>query len=620
MTFLLLVCTGYRPRRCFRLAVLLSLIPMSASMAQPSNPKLGQKTQFQVIAFYSRSSEPDHVQFAEDALKFFSALAAKDNFTFDSTDDWANLNASYLRKYQVVLWLNDEPINAEQRLAFQQYMETGGAWLGFHASGYNDKDTNWPWFVDFLGGAVFHINSWPPLPARLIVDDRTHPATANLPEAFVAPANEWYVWKPSPRLNQNVRVLVTFDPSNYPLGLKDVLTGGDLPVVWTNTKYKMIYMNMGHGDKIFTSAIQNKLIANAVNWLGTNSTPAAFLPPSGRGINAQGIALNPTTHRAYAVNTAAGTVTVLDKAGNFRSTIEVGAEPESIAINPVTNRVYVANSGSGEVSVIDGATDRVVATVKVGDLPYAIAANPVTNKVYISKTFSNSITVIDGATNAASILKAGVQADAIAVNAATNRLYLTSYESKNVTVIDGATDGTTTVAAGTHLWGIALNSAAGKVYLANSGGSNVTVLDGKTSATTLLHTGDIPCALAVDSSTGRVYAANYASNSVTVIDGASNSVVATLSVGTRPQAVAVDSATHRVYVANTHDNTVTAIDGISNSVVATIKVGTEPYAIAVDSATDIVFVANMAGPITGPSPIVIDGRTLTVSTPAGSAP
>ena len=574
-----------------------------------------QQTRFKVLAFYSTNVEADHVQFAEAAVEFFTKRANSENFTFDSTTDWQHLNEAHLKAYQMVVWLNDAPSNAAQRSAFQRYMDNGGAWLGFHFAGYNDKDTNWPWFVDFLGGAVFYSNNWPPLPAKLVIDDRTDPVTKNIPESYESPANEWYIWKPSPRLNKDVRVLVTFDPSNYPLGLKDVLAGGDLPVVWTNTKYKMIYMNMGHGDKIFTSAIQNKLIANAVNWLGTNSTPAAFLPPSGRGINAQGIALNPTTHRAYAVNTAAGTVTVLDKAGNFRSTIEVGAEPESIAINPVTNRVYVANSGSGEVSVIDGATDRVVATVKVGDLPYAIAANPVTNKVYISKTFSNSITVIDGATNAASILKAGVQADAIAVNAATNRLYLTSYESKNVTVIDGATDGTTTVAAGTHLWGIALNSAAGKVYLANSGGSNVTVLDGKTSATTLLHTGDIPCALAVDSSTGRVYAANYASNSVTVIDGASNSVVATVSVGTRPQAVAVDSATHRVYVANTHDNTVTVIDGITNSVVATIKVGNEPYAIAVDSATTMAFVANMAGP----SPTVIDGRTL-LSIAVGSAP
>ena len=64
-------------------------------------------------------------------------------------------------------------------------MEAGGAWLGFHAAGYNDKDTTWPWYVDFLGGAVFHINSWPPLPAKLVLDDRTSPVTAGTPAAFV---------------------------------------------------------------------------------------------------------------------------------------------------------------------------------------------------------------------------------------------------------------------------------------------------------------------------------------------------------------------------------------------------------------------------------------------------
>jgi type 1 glutamine amidotransferase len=64
-------------------------------------------------------------------------------------------------------------------------------------------------------------------------------------------------------------VLLTLAPSNYPLGVKDVLTEGDLPVVWTNTKYKMIYMNMGHGEKIFGDATQNKLFANAILSLGS---------------------------------------------------------------------------------------------------------------------------------------------------------------------------------------------------------------------------------------------------------------------------------------------------------------------------------------------------------------
>jgi type 1 glutamine amidotransferase len=168
----------------------------------------------------------------------------------------------------VVLWLNEFPHTGEQRRAFERYMEHGGAWLGFHVSAYNDKDTHWPWFVDFLGGAVFYNNSWPPLPAKLIVDDTRHPATRRLPQHYTAPINEWYGWRPDPRSNKDVRVLITLDPANFPLGKKDILHGGDIPVVWTNTKFRMIYLNMGHGDHNFDSPIQDRLFEDALIWLG----------------------------------------------------------------------------------------------------------------------------------------------------------------------------------------------------------------------------------------------------------------------------------------------------------------------------------------------------------------
>jgi len=32
-------------------------------------------------------------------------------------------------------------------------------------------------------------------------------------------------------------------------------------------KTALLYMNMGHGDKIFTSPVQNTLIENATTWL-----------------------------------------------------------------------------------------------------------------------------------------------------------------------------------------------------------------------------------------------------------------------------------------------------------------------------------------------------------------
>jgi len=584
----------------------------------PASRTFSQQTTFKVLAFYSTKVEPDHVLFADGALKFFSDLSAKNNFTFDSTSNWDDLNDVNLAKYQLVVWLNDEPSKADQKRAFQKYMESGGAWLGFHVAAYNDKDSNWPWFVNFLGGGVFHTNSWPPLPAQLTIDDPSHPVTKNLPTTFQSPDNEWYIWKPSPRLNKAVRVLVTLDPSNYPIGFKDVLASGDLPVVWTNTKYKMLYMNMGHGDKIFRSPIQNKLIENAILWLGTLKDDKGSVKESiaiqadapaatGTLISPKAIAVNPKTNKVYAVNSTQGTVTVVHGSTNFSKTVKVGSEPVAITINPATNRIYVANSANGTVSVIDGATDSVSATVNVGALPYVIAANPATNKIYISKTFSNFMVVIDGATNITSNLKAGIQADAIAVNPVTNKLYLTNYESQNVTVMDGTTNDTTSVLAGIHLWAIALNSVTNKIYAANAGSSNVTVIDGATNRTTTVKTGEIPSAIAVDPAANRIYVVNYASDTVTVIDGGNNSVIATVAVGARPQAIGINSITHTIYVANTHNSTVTMIDGTNNSPIATIATGNGPYAIAVDTATNKAYVSTMAGNHL----TVIDGRNPT---------
>jgi type 1 glutamine amidotransferase len=52
------------------------------------------------------------------------------------------------------------------------------------------------------------------------------------------------------------------------------LRGGDVPVVWTNTRYRMLYINMGHGNKIFTSDIQNRLMEDGMLWVGTEDRRA----------------------------------------------------------------------------------------------------------------------------------------------------------------------------------------------------------------------------------------------------------------------------------------------------------------------------------------------------------
>lgn len=226
-----------------------------------------QFPRFKVLAFFNKQVEPAHIDFANDAIRFFKELTIGNGFVFDTTSTMNDLNDAKLKNYQLVMMLNDFPHNQDQREAFRRYMENGGGWYGFHVAAYNDHGTNWPWGLAFLGGGVFYRNNWPPMPAKLVIDDPKHTVTKGLPASFIAPINEWYQWKPSPRENKDIKVLVSLSYDNYPFGLKDIIPDGDCPVVWTNTKYRMIYLNMGHGKEIFTDATQNKLIIDAFRWV-----------------------------------------------------------------------------------------------------------------------------------------------------------------------------------------------------------------------------------------------------------------------------------------------------------------------------------------------------------------
>ena len=113
---------------------LLLLVLLFAAMAHAQQPT------FHVLAFYSETVEHDHVDFAHQAIAFYSCVARRRHFDFTTTTRWDDLNAGTLAHYQLVIWLDDQPHTPQQRAAFEQYMEHGGGWLGFHIAAYNDSD------------------------------------------------------------------------------------------------------------------------------------------------------------------------------------------------------------------------------------------------------------------------------------------------------------------------------------------------------------------------------------------------------------------------------------------------------------------------------------------------
>ena len=108
------------------------------------------KPKFQVIAFYTGKNDQAHISYVSEALKCLPKIAEENNFGFTATNDWSNLNAEFLAGYQVVLFLDTRPDKPEQREAFQKYMESGGAWMGFHFSAFalspSAYPQNWDWY------------------------------------------------------------------------------------------------------------------------------------------------------------------------------------------------------------------------------------------------------------------------------------------------------------------------------------------------------------------------------------------------------------------------------------------------------------------------------------------
>ena len=266
----------------FFLILLVSVFAFSSNAQKRHSP-------FNVIGFYTAKNDMAHISFVHEAHKWFSTKGTQYEFKYDSTNNWNNLNAKFLSQYQVVIFLDTRPDSLDQRIAFQQYMEQGGAWMGFHFAGFaltpSAYPQNWDWYHNkFLGAGEYVSNTWRPTSAFLRVEDKRHPATKKLPAIFKSSPSEWYRWKNDLKKNPDIKILLSIDSTSFPLGtgpkLHEIWHSGYYPVAWTNKKYRMIYFNMGHNDIdyenktnkelsfTFGNPVQDQLIIDALLWLG----------------------------------------------------------------------------------------------------------------------------------------------------------------------------------------------------------------------------------------------------------------------------------------------------------------------------------------------------------------
>ena len=238
----------------------------------------GQGKALRVLVF-SKTNSFRHDDGIAGARRALDAIAERRGFALLHSENGALFNASELVRFDVVVFSNasGNMLSDEQDRAFEKWLAGGGGWIGLHSAG-DLSHADWSWYRKNLIGGNFIGHTMGPQTqkARVVVEDRAHPVTRDLPAAFEH-EEEWYSWDESPRA-LGFNVLLTVDESSYEpwirfLGTETDIRMGDHPIVWWRClgRGRALYSTLGHWSSAYENPPYAKLLENALVWAGDSA-------------------------------------------------------------------------------------------------------------------------------------------------------------------------------------------------------------------------------------------------------------------------------------------------------------------------------------------------------------
>lgn len=167
-------------------------------------------------------------------------IGRENNLEVDTTTDANFFNSKQLKKYAAVVFLSTtgNVLDDQQQVAFQEYIQKGGGFVGVHAA--TDTEYDWPWYNQLVGA---YFKSHPKQQdAVLHIMDASHISTMHLPKEWKR-FDEWYNFK---SIQPGLHVLITIDEKSYTGGEN----GENHPMAWWHDfdGGRAFYTEFGHTD------------------------------------------------------------------------------------------------------------------------------------------------------------------------------------------------------------------------------------------------------------------------------------------------------------------------------------------------------------------------------------
>lgn len=217
------------------------------------------------ILIFSKTAGYHHASIPK-GIAAIQKLGLENNFEVDSTTDASYFNDDSLSNYSTVIFLNTTGafFNSIQQISFERYIQAGGSYMGIHAA--SDAEYDWEWYNKLVG--AYFLSHPEEQEARLIIQNRSHPATRYLPDVWTR-KDEWYNFK---QLNKDIKVLITIDEKSYEGGAN----ANDHPMAWYHDfdGGRAFYTALGHTDESYDEPLfLNHLLGGIQYAIGKNKKP-----------------------------------------------------------------------------------------------------------------------------------------------------------------------------------------------------------------------------------------------------------------------------------------------------------------------------------------------------------
>ncbi|MAE97390.1 MAG: glycosyl hydrolase [Deltaproteobacteria bacterium] len=238
-------------------------------------PELPANLGAPALLVFTKTNGFRHEEAIPAGLALLEEIAAEKGWSLFHTENGAAFTPEILSRFAVTVWHNTsgDTLNPDQKQHLREWLEQGGGFVGLHGAG-GDPSYDWAWYVEELIGAQFIGHTMGPQfqDATAVVEDRTHPATRDLPERFVH-HEEWYSFDRSVR-ERGFDVLVRVDESSYSPELhllwmdEDLRMGDDHPVVWSRClgRGRTLFSALGHLAAAYQRPEMKSLLGGALSW------------------------------------------------------------------------------------------------------------------------------------------------------------------------------------------------------------------------------------------------------------------------------------------------------------------------------------------------------------------